>query len=169
MTTDSGHNEDHIEKKILLLAPRARVWRALTDAREFGTWFGVKFDQTSFVVGERATGKIVPTTVDDNVAMAQKPYEGTPFDIDIERMDAERVFAFHWHPGAVDPAIDYTKEPRTLVTFELEEAAGGTMLTLTETGFDRIPLARRAKAFSMNEGGWTSVMTLIEKYVGQGR
>jgi uncharacterized protein YndB with AHSA1/START domain len=167
MTTNADGMEDRIEKKILLRAPRARVWRALTDAREFGTWFGVKFDDAVFVVGTRASGKIVPTTVDENVAKAQKPYEGTPFDIDIEQMVTERLFSFHWHPGAVDPKIDYSKEPKTLVAFELEEVDGGTLLTVTESGFDRIPLARRAKAFSMNEGGWTGVMTLIEKYVGQ--
>jgi uncharacterized protein YndB with AHSA1/START domain len=171
MTTDAdvSHDriEDRIEKKILLQAPLARVWRAISDAREFGSWFGMKFDEPKFTVGARATGTISPTTVDENVAKAQKPYEGTPFDLEIEAIEPQRLFSFRWHPGAIDKTIDYTKEPRTLVQFELEEADGGTMLTLTESGFDRIPLARRAKAFSMNEGGWTGVMTLVEKYVAK--
>ena len=157
---------DQIRKQVLLRAPLARVWRALTDAREFGSWFGVEFDGP-FKAGERVTGKIVPTTVDPKVAEMQKPYEGMAFYITVDRIEPQKRFSFHWHPGAIDPAIDYTKEPTTLVEFALEEQAGGVMLTVTESGFERIPLARRAEAFTMNEGGWEAQMTLIEKYLAK--
>jgi uncharacterized protein YndB with AHSA1/START domain len=157
---------DRIEKKIILKAPLARVWRALSDSKEFGSWFGMRFDGP-FAPGARMTGAIVPTTVNAEVASAQKKYEGTPFEITIEELQPERLFSFRWHPGAVDPNIDYSREPSTLVVFTLEEAADGAMLTLTESGFDQIPLARRAKAFASNEQGWTIQMTLIEAYLAQ--
>jgi uncharacterized protein YndB with AHSA1/START domain len=157
---------DKIEKKILLHAPRKRVWRALSDSAEFGHWFGMKFDGP-FAPGATMHGTIVPTKVNAEVASAQKKYEGTPFDITIEQMEPERLFSFRWHPGAVDPAVDYSVEPTTLVVFALEEVANGIMLTVTESGFDQIPLARRAKAFAANEGGWTMVVKLIEEYLVQ--
>jgi len=155
---------DRIEKKILLRAPRQRIWRALTDAAEFGTWFGVRFDGP-FAPGASLRGVIVPTTVDAEVAKAQQPYEGKPFEITVERMDPERLFSFRWHPYAVEPDVDYSAEPTTLIVFTLEEVANGVMLTVTESGFDRIPLARRAEAFKANEQGWGMVVTLIEKYL----
>jgi uncharacterized protein YndB with AHSA1/START domain len=161
-------NTDIIQKKILLRAPRKRVWRALSDSTEFGNWFGMKFNGP-FAPGARMSGVIVPTTVDAEVASAQKKYEGIPFDFTIEQMEPERLFSYRWHPGAVDPDVDYSTEPTTLVVFELEEVTDGVMLTVTETGFDQIPLARRAKAFASNEGGWTMVMKLIERYVGNGQ
>jgi uncharacterized protein YndB with AHSA1/START domain len=157
---------DRIEKKILLRAPRTRVWRALTDAEEFGTWFGVKFDGP-FVPGALQRGVIVPTKVDDDVAKAQQPYEGRLFEITIETIEPERRFAFRWHPFAVEPDVDYSSEPTTLVVFLLEDAANGTMLTVSESGFDRIPLERRAKAFTANEEGWRMVMGLIEKHLAR--
>jgi uncharacterized protein YndB with AHSA1/START domain len=157
---------DQIQKKILLRAPRARVWKALTDSAEFGAWFGMKFD-APFQLGATMRGVIVPTSVDQKIAAAQKPHEGIPFEIVIDRMEPERVFAYRWHPGAVEPGVDYSAEPMTLVTFELEEAPEGIMLTVTETGFDQIPLSRRAKVFQANEQGWTMVVTLIEKYLAQ--
>lgn len=157
-------NTDRIEKKVLLRAPRERVWRAVSDAKEFGSWFGVAFDGP-FVAGTPITGKIVPTTVDAEVAMSQKPYTGVAFEFSVDRVEPMRLFSFRWHPYAVDPGVDYSKEPTTLVQFELEEVAGGTMLTVTESGFDRIPLERRAKAFAANEGGWSAQMKLIEKYL----
>ncbi len=160
MATDT----DRIEKKVLLRAPRERVWRAISDSKQFGSWFGVEFTGP-FIAGTRITGKIVPTTVDSEVARSQKPYEGIVFEFSVDRIEPMRLFSFRWHPGAVDPAIDYSKEPTTLVAFELEEVSGGTMLTVTESGFDRIPLERRAKAFASNEQGWTAQMTLIEKYL----
>jgi uncharacterized protein YndB with AHSA1/START domain len=159
---------DRIEKKIVLHAPRQRVWRALADSTEFGTWFGMKFNGP-FAPGARMTGTIVPTAVNPEVAKAQKKYEGLPFEIAIEKMEPERVFSFRWHPGAVDPAIDYSKEPTTLVVFTLDEVADGVMLTLTESGFDGIPLERRAKAFASNEQGWSIQMTLIEAYLVQAK
>jgi uncharacterized protein YndB with AHSA1/START domain len=110
-------------------------------------------------------GVIVPTTVNAIVASAQKKYEGTPFEITIERMEPERLFSFRWHPGAVEPDVDYSGEPTTLVVFRLEEVAEGIMLTVTESGFDRIPLARRAKAFTENEQGWSMVVKLIGEYL----
>jgi uncharacterized protein YndB with AHSA1/START domain len=126
--------------------------------------FGVEFEGP-FVAGSRMIGRIVPTTVDAEVARSQKPYEGTPFEITVDRIEPQRLFSFRWHPYAVDAAVDYSKEPTTLVVFELEEASGGTMLTITESGFDQIPLDRRAKAFASNEQGWTAQAKLIEKYL----
>jgi len=157
---------DRIEKQVLLRAPHARVWRVLTDAREFGTWFGMKVDG-SFTPGARVRGVVVPTTVDADVARAQRPYEGTPFEITIDRIEPERLFAFRWHPFAIEPGVDYSSEPTTLVEFLLEDVPEGVMLTVRESGFDRVPLERRAKAFAANEGGWTIQMKLIEKYLAE--
>ncbi len=157
-------NTDRIEKRILLRAPRKRVWRALADSTEFGSWFGMKFDGP-FVPGASVRGAIVPTTVDAEVAKAQKEYEGLPVEITIEQMEPERLFSFRWHPFAIERGVDYSNEPTTLVVFTLEEVADGVMLTVTESGFDRIPLARRAKAFTANEQGWGMVVKLIEKYL----
>jgi uncharacterized protein YndB with AHSA1/START domain len=155
---------DRIEKKILLHAPRKRVWRALSDSTEFGTWFGVKFDGP-FAPGASMRGAIVPTQVNAEVAKAQKPYEGLPFEITIEKMEPERLFSFRWHPFAIERGVDYSAEPTTLVVFALEEVPGGVMLTVTESGFDQIPLARRAKAFTANEQGWGMVVKLVEEYL----
>ena len=159
---------DRIEKKILLRAPRARVWRALTDAREFGTWFGVKFDGP-FKLGETARGVLVPTTIDPAVAKEQQQYAGMPFEINIDKMDHERLFAFRWYPSDPDPNVDYSKAPSTQVEFVLEEVAEGIMLTVTESGFDKLPLEQRIKAFSSNEHGWTMMVKVIEKYLGNAR
>ena len=162
----SAVTTDRIEKQMLLRAPRPRVWRALTDAREFGAWFGVRLDGP-FTPAARLGGVIVPTSVDPEVAQAQRPYEGMPFEITVDRIEPETFFAFRWHPFAVERGVDYSLEPTTLVVFELQDVADGIVLTVTESGFDHVPLARRAKAFSANEGGWTMVMTLIEKYLAQ--
>jgi uncharacterized protein YndB with AHSA1/START domain len=161
-----GTNTDRIEKKVLLRAPIGRVWRAVSDAHQFGEWFGVAFDGP-FIPGASMTGKIVPTKADEEVAKLQKPHEGKKFEVTVERIEPERLFSFRWHPFAVDPAFDYSSEPTTLVEFQLEESAGGTLLTITESGFDRIPLARRAQAFAANEGGWTHQAKLIEKYLSR--
>ena len=155
---------DRIEKKVLVRAPRKRVWRALSDSAEFGTWFGVKFDGP-FAPGACMRGVIVPTQVNAEVANAQKPYEGLPFEITIEKMEPERLFSFRWHPFAIERGVDYSAEPTTLVVFALEEVASGVMLTVTESGFDRIPVARRAKAFTANEQGWGMVVKLVEEYL----
>jgi uncharacterized protein YndB with AHSA1/START domain len=154
---------DRIEKQILLRAPLHRVWRALTDSAEFGAWFGVKFDGP-FQPGSMR-GVIVPTTVDPEVAKAQKPYEGKAFQITVEQMEPERLFSFRWHPYAMDSGVDYSTEPTTLVAFTLEQVADGVLLTVTESGFDHIPLARRAKAFQANEQGWGMQVKLIEAYL----
>jgi uncharacterized protein YndB with AHSA1/START domain len=155
---------DRIEKKVLLQAPQARVWEAISDAEQFGTWFGVVFDGR-FVGGTRLTGRITPTQVDPEVAKLQAAYAGKAFEILVERLEPMRLFAFRWHPYAVEPDVDYASEPMTLVEFVLEPVARGTLLTITESGFDRIPLARRAKAFAANDGGWAKQTTLIEKYL----
>jgi uncharacterized protein YndB with AHSA1/START domain len=157
-------NTDRIEKKILLRAPRNRVWRALSDSTAFGTWFGVKFDGP-FAPGASVSGVIVTTKVDPEVAKAQKEHEGLRFEITIEQMEPERLFSFRWHPFAVERGVDYSAEPTTLVVFALEEVPNGVMLTVTESGFDRIPLARRAKALTANEEGWSKMVKVIEEYL----
>jgi|ERR1700674_2945677 uncharacterized protein YndB with AHSA1/START domain len=155
---------DRIEKKILLRAPRKRVWRALSDSTEFGSWFGMKFDGP-FTPGATMRGVISPTKVNAEVAKAQKEHEGMAFEITIEQMEPERLFSFRWHPFAVERGVDYSAEPTTLIVFILEETAEGVLLTVTESGFDRIPRARRAKAFTANEQGWIMVVKLIEEYL----
>ena len=135
----------------------SRVWSALTDYREFGEWFKVKLE-SPFLPGQVSRGQI---TYPD--------YEHITWEARIEQMEPERLFSYRWHPGAVDPDIDYSAEPTTLVVFELEEVADGVMLTVTESGFDQIPLARRAKAFASNDSGWAMVMKLIERYVSDGQ
>jgi uncharacterized protein YndB with AHSA1/START domain len=157
---------DRIEKKVLLKAPKARVWKALTDAKEFGEWFGVKFDG-AFVAGAPLRGVVMPTKVDPEVARLQQPYAGKTFDITVDRIEPQSLFSFRWHPYAIEPGVDYSKEPTTLVVFTLEEKSDGVLLTVTESGFDQIPLARRAEAFTANEGGWTMQMTLVEKYLAR--
>jgi uncharacterized protein YndB with AHSA1/START domain len=146
---------DRIEKKVLLRAPRARVWRALTNAEEFGKWFGVEM-AGRFAPGARVKGKIT-----------HKGYEHVPFEVDIERMEPEKLFSWRWHPGVTEPNVDYSTEPKTLVVFQLEEVPDGTMLTVVETGFDQVPLARRAAAYRDNDGGWEGQMESIERYVAQ--
>lgn len=155
---------DRIEKQILLQASRERVWQAVSDSRRFGTWFGVDFDGP-FVEGEKLTGRIVPTKVDEEVAAMQKPYEGTPFEWRVEKIEPMRRIAFGWHPFGMDKNVDYASEPMTLVAFELHDAPDGILLTVTESGFDKLPVERRARAFAANEGGWTHQMRLIEKYL----
>jgi uncharacterized protein YndB with AHSA1/START domain len=162
-----GSSTDRIEKQVLLKAPRERVWRAISDSAEFGKWFGIVFDGP-FVAGKRLVGRIVPTAVDPEVAKSQQPYAGIPVEFEVERMEPPRLFAYRWHPGGVDPKVDYSKEPTTLVEFVLEDAPGGVLLRITESGFDRIPLARRAKAFAGNEAGWEAQTKLIGKYLARG-
>lgn len=157
-------NPDRIEKRALLRAPLERVWRAVSDAERFGAWFGADFDGP-FVAGEPLGGRIVPTSVDPKVAESQKPYEGHRFDVTVDRVEPMRRFSFRWHPHAVDPEADTTQEPTTLVTFELEETPDGTVLTVTESGFERLPPSRRAQALEMNEQGWEAQLTLIAKYL----
>jgi uncharacterized protein YndB with AHSA1/START domain len=146
---------DRIEKKIELKAPISRVWRALTDYREFGEWFRVKLDGP-FVPGQISTGHIT-----------YPGYEHLTWEAVVQKMEPERLFSFTWHPYAVDPKADYSQEPPTLVEFRLEKTAGGTLLRLTESGFDKIPAHRRDQAFRMNDGGWAQQMKNIESYVAE--
>ncbi|MCG5077613.1 SRPBCC family protein [Paraburkholderia tagetis] len=157
---------DRIEKRIVLRAPRERVWRAISEAKQFGIWFGVAFDG-KFAAGARITGCIAPTQVDPEVAKLQQPYVGFPFDFHIERIEPMSLFSFRWHPNAVDRNADYSREPMTLVEFRLQDADEGTLLTITESGFHSIPLERRAQAFTNNDGGWTHQSRLIEQYLDQ--
>ena len=146
---------DRIEKSIVLHAPRARVWRALASAEEFGAWFGVKLEG-AFAAGARVTGRItIPG------------YEHVTMDITIERMEAERLFSYRWHPYAVEPGVDYSGEPTTLVEFRLDDVAGGTRLTVVESGFERIPPGRRTEAFRKNEQGWAAQLANIERHVAR--
>ncbi len=155
---------DKIEKSTILRAPRARVWRAISDSAEFGAWFGVVFDGP-FVAGERLSGRTKPTTVDPEVAKLQAPHAGKPFLITVERIEPQRLFSFRWHPFAIDPNVDYSGEPTTLVEFELSDVEAFTRLEIRESGFDGIPLERRANAFTANEGGWEHQCRLVEKYL----
>jgi uncharacterized protein YndB with AHSA1/START domain len=158
------NDTDRIEKKVLLAAPRERVWRAISEAQRFGFWFGMEFDG-GFAAGTRVTGRIVPTQVDADIAQKQEAFRGKPFEIVVERVEPETLFSFRWHPYAVDEGSDYSAEPMTLVMFELEDAPGGTLLTISESGFNRIPLKRRAEAFKSNSEGWAHQARMIEKYL----
>ncbi|MBY4870945.1 vanillate O-demethylase oxidoreductase VanB [Burkholderia sp. Bp9017] len=155
---------DRIEKQAVLAAPPARVWEAIGNSAEFGTWFGVTFDGP-FAEGQPLFGRITPTRIDDVVAKAQEPYSGAVFEIVVERVEPKQLFSFRWHPFAIDPNFDYSAEPMTLVTFAIAEQNGGTRLTVTETGFDQLIEARRAKAREMNDHGWAAQMMLITKYL----
>ncbi|QWP77233.1 SRPBCC family protein [Lysobacter sp. K5869] len=146
---------DRIERQILLKAPRAKVWRALADAESFGEWFGVKLQGQRFAPGERAQGHIT-----------YPGYEHLLMNVVVRTMEPERLFSFHWHPYAVDPDRDYSHEEPTLVEFTLEDADGGTLLKVVESGFDRVPAERREEAFRMNSGGWDQQMDNIARYVG---
>jgi len=157
---------DRIEKQVILRAPRERVWHALTDVREFEKWFGVRFDRP-FAPGARIRGVLVGTTVDAEVARAQRQHAAVPFEITVDRIEPERLFSFRWHPFAVDQTVDYSKEPTTLVEFVLEDAPDGVLLIVSESGFDRIPLERRSQAFTSNDEGWSIIVKLVETYLAQ--
>jgi uncharacterized protein YndB with AHSA1/START domain len=146
-------NTDRIEKTIELKAPPERVWRALTDYKEFGAWFRANLEGP-FVPGKSVRGRIT-----------YPGYEHLVMDVVVVKMEPERVFSFHWHPYAIEPNVDYSKEPPTLVEFTLEKTATGTLLRVTESGFDALPAERRDEAFRMNSGGWTEQMKNIDQYV----
>ena len=155
---------DRIEKKTLLNAPLQRVWEAISDAEQFGFWFGVTLDGP-FTPGARLSGTVTPTRVDAETAEAQKQYEGMVFEIHVERVEPIRRLSFRWHPGEEEPDVDDSGEQMTLVIFELEDTHEGTLLTITESGFDRIPPERRARAFTANDTGWTIQLRMIRKYL----
>jgi uncharacterized protein YndB with AHSA1/START domain len=155
---------DRLEKEVLLKAPLQRVWRAVSDADEFGQWFGVRFDGP-FVAGTSITGVITPTTVDADVAEAQRPYAGQADTWQIIAVEPQRRLAFRWHPYGVEDDVDVSGEPTTLVEFTLEETAGGVLLRIVESGFDALPAARRASAFEGNSEGWAAQTNLVRKYL----
>ena len=162
--TDPQNTPDRIQKKITLRAPQSRVWQAVSDAKKFGTWFGVDFDGP-FVAGKSMHGRIRPTEIDAEVAKLQEPHRGKAFDWSVDKIEPESSISFRWHPFAIDPGVDYSKEPTTLIVFELRAVPEGTELTITESGFSKIPLERRATAFAANEGGWQHQTKLLEKYL----
>jgi uncharacterized protein YndB with AHSA1/START domain len=151
----SKADTDRIEKRVVLRAPRHRVWRATSNAEEFGAWFGVKLEG-AFVEGATVRGKIT-----------YPGYEHVTMEVRVERIVPERLFSYRWHPYAIDPGVDYSAEPMTLVEFSLDDAEGGTLLTIVEAGFEQIPLARRAEAFRMDDQGWTGQIGNIQRYVEQ--
>lgn len=145
---------DRIEKSIEIKAPVSRVWRALTDHTEFGEWFRVKLE-SPFAPGKVTRGRIT-----------HPGYEHVVMEVVVQKIEPERYFSYTWHPYAVDPKVDYSKEPSTLVEFRLEKTGSGTLLRVTESGFDTIPESRRAEAFRMNSGGWEAQMRNIQTYAG---
>ncbi len=145
---------DRIERKVLLKASRARVWRALSNAEEFGKWFGVDFKGKSFIAGKSVQGKVT-----------YPGYEHLVMEVFIERVEPERLLSWRWHPAAIDSAVDYSREPTTLVVFELAEADGGILLTVVESGLDKIPPVRHATVLRLNTSGWDEQMRNIEKHV----
>jgi uncharacterized protein YndB with AHSA1/START domain len=147
--------DNRIQKRMELKASPSRVWRALTDHREFGEWFGVKIEGP-FVVGEVSRGR-----------MTYPGYEHLPWEVVVEKIEPEQLFSFTWHPYAVDAQKDYSQETPTLVEFRLEKTATGTLLTVTESGFDKIPAGRQMDALRMNDRGWTTQLTNIENHVAQ--
>jgi len=146
--------EDRIEKRIELKAPVPRVWRALTDHREFGSWFRVALEGP-FVPGKEVRGRIT-----------YPGYEHLTMAVTVQRMEPERLFSFKWHPYAIDPKVDYSTEPPTLVEFTLTDVPGGTLLVVVESGFAALPAHRRDEAFRMNEGGWSIQMENVARHVG---
>jgi uncharacterized protein YndB with AHSA1/START domain len=146
---------DRIEKQIELKAPVSRVWRALTDHREFGEWFRVNLEGP-FVVGQVAGGFIT-----------WPGYEHLRMEVVVQKIEPERFFSYTWHPYGIDPKVDYSKETPTLVEFTLDRSANGTLLKVVESGFDKIPSERRAEAFRMNENGWSQQLKNIESYVAE--
>ena len=148
---------DRIERSIQINAPRSRVWRAISNAEDFGSWFGANLKGQTIAPGHRVRG---PITI--------KGYEHVVFDILVERVEPENLLAFRWHPYAVDPKIDYSKEERTRVTFELQDAGGGTLLSVVESGFDSVPPSRRMEAFRMNSGGWEAQLKNIDGFATRG-
>jgi uncharacterized protein YndB with AHSA1/START domain len=151
--TDRLDTTDRIEKHFEVSATRARVWRAISSSTEFGTWFRMELDRP-FTPGATVFGRLtIPG------------YEHVTLELQIEKIEPEVYFSYRWHPYAMDPAIDYTAEPTTLVEFRLEETAGGTAITITESGFDRLPASRRAEAFRMNEAGWAGQSKRLASHV----
>jgi uncharacterized protein YndB with AHSA1/START domain len=151
--TKQAQTTDRIEKHFHVGAERSRVWRAISDAGEFGAWFGMELDRP-FAPGATVLGRLT-----------LPGYDHVTVEILVEKVEPEGYFSYRWHPYAIDPAIDYRAEPTTLVEFRLEDAAGGTSVAITESGFDRLPAWRRAEAFRMNEAGWASQSKKLAAHV----
>ena len=152
----SPSTTDRIERSVLIDAPRARVWRAISNPEEFGSWFGVDLKGQTFAPGVRTRGRVTISG-----------YEHVWFDIVVERVEPQSLLSYRWHPYAVDPAVDYAAETPTLVTFTLADTpSGGTRLTVVESGFDQLPPHRRLEAFRMNSGGWDGQMENVVRHVG---
>ena len=160
------HEALRIEKRVVLRAPLDRVWRAISDAEEFGRWFGVRFDGP-FVEGAAVTAAIAPTTVDDDVAKRQEAHAGVKSTWQIVAIEPQRRFAYRWHPFAVDPEYEYDQELTTLVEFTLAETSDGVLLTIVESGFDAIPGARRPASFEANSEGWAIQTDMVRRYLEQ--
>jgi uncharacterized protein YndB with AHSA1/START domain len=150
-----SQSTDQIRRTVILRAPRSRVWNALTDPAQFGQWFGARLSG-QFAPGQKMRG---PITIPQ--------YEHLAFEVLVERMEPERLFSWRWQPGG-DPDRD-PAEPMTLVVFELEEVPEGTRLTVTESGFDRIPMHRRAQAYRENEAGWRGQLQNLMEYLAAPR
>ena len=158
---------DVIRKTARLDAPLARVWNAISDSRQFGLWFGAEFDGP-FVAGTAVSARIRPTTVDPEVAALQAPHTGLAFTVIVTAVEPPHRLAFRWHPhGTGGPGRE--ADPTTLVEFALAADGDGTALTITESGFDTIPLDLRAQAFTANDGGWTHQLRLVAAYLAQTR
>ena len=140
---------------MLIRAPRARVWRAITDIGEFSRWFSVETEGT-FAPGARL-----------RMTSTYEGCRGEVFYVDVQEMIPERTFSWRWHPGQAEPGVDYSKEPTTLVVFQLDEVEGGTRVTVVESGFDQLSLARRARIYEENESGWKIQLASLERYAGQ--
>jgi len=157
-------NTDRIEKSIVLPAARQQVWRAISLAENFGSWFGADFDGP-FAAGARLRGSIEPTSVDPEVAALQKPHAGKSFEFHVVEVEPASKLSFRWHPYAAGAAAELGSEPMTLVEFELSDQGQGTLLRITESGFDQLPVERRREAYAANEGGWTHQCQLVLKYL----
>ncbi|MGE2724728.1 SRPBCC family protein [Mycolicibacterium pulveris] len=153
-------SSDRIEKQVVLKAPLERVWRAISDADEFGRWFGVRFDGP-FVEGAALTGVMTPTAVDEEIAKSQEAYAGIAETWWIVAVEPPRRLAYRWHPYPVED----DDAPTTLVEITLQDTADGVLLRIVESGFDAIPADRRASAFDDNSTGWATQTELVRRYV----
>lgn len=155
-SSSASSSTDRIERSVVIAAPLERVWRALSNAEEFGTWFRADLKGLAFVPGQRTRGRI-----------AMEGYEHLWFDVVVDRVEPPNLLSWRWHPYPMDPAVDYDKEEPTVVTFTLADApGGGTKLTVVESGFDKVPAHRRAEAFRMNSQGWTAQLENLARHVG---
>lgn len=165
---------ERVEVRVILAAPVSRVWRAITTASEFGSWFGVA------LTSDFAPGKTVRATfsgeLDEKSIVAHQtmvglepskirlPDENTDF-CEVVRVEPKRHFSFQWIPYGIDAEADPKTESPTLVEFALEPSTEGTQLTIVESGFDRVPAHRRDRAFRMNQRGWMIQAQNLKRYV----